>query len=146
MSLEKQYQQEVSSEKKRKSKTKEDKLVDTIWETLVKPLLDIAVEKTQMPIKDLILRLVDSGITLGYLAKVYKFENYLKKFGNFLKMFKEMAKSATPEEVNQFVDYIVNTVLPRKDPILADLFKRDQKTFEWFRQSIFELWQMFRGD
>jgi len=135
---------DLRKEKKSK-KMKKDELINTFWEVIILPLLDKAIESTQKPVKDIILELAESGTTLGYLAKVYGFEKYLKKFDYFFKIVKETAKSARPEDVDKFIGYIIEEVLPRKDPILAELFKNDQKVYEWFRQSIFELWQMFKG-
>jgi len=137
--------EKVEVKVKKEKKSKKDKLTDIFWDFIVKPLIDKAVEVTQMPTRELVIKLVETGTTLGYLARIYDLKKYLKKFDILLKMVKEMAKNATPEDVDKFINYVVNEVLPKKDPVLADLFK-DEKVYTWFRQSVFELWQLFKGE
>jgi len=129
--------------KEKSSKSREEELVDKFWNDVVRPILDIAVETTQMSVYDLVTRLIETNTTLGYLAQVYDFKKWIKKIPFLFDYVRDLAKNATPREVDEFINYVLSEVLPRKDPGLAQLIK--ERGFMWFRQSIFELWQLFKS-
>ncbi len=128
-----------------KSSSIDMKIVDEVWTTIIEPILTKIVKKSGKSIIDGVAELVDRGITLGYIVRTSGVLNYLKKFG-ILSMFQSYALKSTEEDVRNFIHWLLEDVLPRKMPGVATYIKNNQDAYQWFEQSIFELWRILRGE
>ena len=113
------------------------------WRKFVDPILTTIAEETGESIDKLVWRLVETNTTLGYVCKIYDVKSFLrKKLGPWARFIRYVAESAKPEEVERFVDFLVEKVFKKCRPDLYQMFKRDDRAYLWLKQSIFELWQL----
>ena len=136
---------EYSNSRNSRSSSIDMKIVDEVWTTIIEPILAKIVKKSGKSIIDGMAELVDRGITLGYIVKTSGGLNYLKKFG-ILSMFQGYAVKSTEEDVRNFIRWVLEEVLPRKMPGVSTYIKNNPEAYQWFEQSIFELWRILRGE
>ncbi len=120
------------------------KMVDLFWSAVVEPFLNRAIEATGKSIDILVQELVESGTTLGVLARESGVIDQVKSHPVVGPIVVGLAGKTSERDVEEFLRFLVSDVLPRKCPVLAEMAQRDGAVMMWLRQSIFELWRMIR--